>query len=52
MKKYILIAMLSVAIAQNTNQEIITFESANPFSFEEIIVHLDCLLYTSPSPRD
>ena len=41
MKKYILIAMLSVAIAQNTNQEIITFESANPFSFEEIIVHLD-----------
>jgi dienelactone hydrolase len=33
--------MLSVVIAQEMNQETITFNSANPFSFEEIIMDLD-----------
>ncbi|MFL2485360.1 MAG: dienelactone hydrolase family protein [Candidatus Neomarinimicrobiota bacterium] len=33
--------MLSFVIAQETNQETITFNSANPFSFEEIIMDLD-----------
>jgi len=33
--------MLSVVIAQETNKETITFNSANPFSFEEIIMDLE-----------
>jgi dienelactone hydrolase len=33
--------MLSFVIAQETNQETITFNSANPFSFEEIIMDLE-----------
>ena len=41
MIRYIFIVMLSVVIAQETNQETITFNSANPFSFEEIIMDLD-----------
>jgi len=41
MIRYIFIVMLSIVIAQETNQEIITFNSANPFSFEEIIMDLD-----------
>ena len=41
MIRYIFIVMLSVVIAQETNQEIITFQSANPFSFEEIIMDLE-----------
>ena len=41
MIRYILITMLSVVIAQEMNQETITFNSANPFSFEEIIMDLD-----------
>ena len=36
-----IIGMISIVMAQNTNQEIITFQSANPFSFEEIIVDLE-----------
>ena len=41
MIRYIFIVMLSFVIAQETNQETITFNSANPFSFEEIIMDLD-----------
>ena len=41
MIRYIFIVMLSVVIAQETNKETITFNSANPFSFEEIIMDLD-----------
>ena len=41
MIRYIIIGMISVVMAQNTNQEIITFQSANPFSFEEIIMDLE-----------
>jgi len=41
MIRYILITMLSIVIAQETNQETIIFNSANPFSFEEIIMDLD-----------
>ncbi len=41
MMRYILIIMLSTVIAQDQSQEIITFESANPFSFEEIIMDLE-----------
>ncbi len=41
MIRYIFIVMLSFVIAQETNQEIITFNSANPFSFEEIIMDLE-----------
>jgi len=41
MIRYIFIVMLSIVIAQETNQEIITFNSANPFSFEEIIMDLE-----------
>ena len=41
MIRYIFIVMLSFVIAQETNQETITFNSANPFSFEEIIMDLE-----------
>lgn len=41
MIRYIFIVMLSVVIAQETNKETITFNSANPFSFEEIIMDLE-----------
>ena len=41
MIRYIFIVMLSVVIAQETNKETIRFNSANPFSFEEIIMDLD-----------
>ena len=41
MIRYIFIIMLSFVIAQETNQETITFNSANPFSFEEIIMDLE-----------
>lgn len=41
MIRYIFIVMLSVIIAQETSKETITFNSANPFSFEEIIMDLD-----------
>ncbi len=39
--RYIIIAMLSVLIAQESNKELISFSSANPFSFEEIITDLE-----------
>ena len=58
MKKLLIILTCSLLMAQESKNETIVFESANPFSFEEIITDLDsqekqtCLLYTSPSPRD
>ena len=41
MKKLTLLLISSFLIAQESLNEIITFESANPFSFEEIITDLN-----------
>ena len=49
MIRYIFIVMLSVVIAQETNKETIRFNSANPFSFEEIIMDLDILIDSKQS---
>ena len=41
MKKLILLFISSFLIAQEPIEEVIAFESANPFSFEQIIIDLD-----------
>ena len=41
MKKLLMILTCSLLMAQESKNETIVFESANPFSFEEIIIDLD-----------
>ena len=36
----------------NRRSEVISFYSYNPSNFEHVTLSSDCLLYTSPSPRD
>ena len=41
MKKLLMILTCSLLMAQESKNETIVFESANPFSFEEVITDLD-----------
>ena len=41
MKKLLMILTCSLLMAQESKNETIVFESANPFSFEEIVTDLD-----------
>ena len=41
MKKILLLLICAQIIAQETLNETIVFESANPFSYEEVITDLD-----------